>query len=113
MDIKAKQLRAKLSQIEAIGRENKAVLAGQQITREILEDTSRELNLIGRKVGEAIQLAEKFLDRAFVSGVVEVRLVHGFGSGRLQEALQSFLSEHPQVSQVQRAEGAIIVALHY
>ncbi len=111
VDIEGKRLRIKLAQLEPVSSERGAVEARPQITMQIVEDTSRELNLIGKRAEEAIRIADKFLDRAFVSGVVEVRLVHGFGTGRLQKALEGFLSGHPQVSRFHAEGGATMVAL--
>src|SRR5262249_39845008 len=38
-----------------------------------------ELNLIGKKTDEAVDLADKFLDEAFLNGMSEVRIIHGHG----------------------------------
>ena len=79
--------------------------------------TGSELNLIGKKTDEAIDLVDKFLDQAFLSGATELRIIHGHGTGALRKAVTEFLSEHPHVErfapapQDQGGTGATIVTL--
>jgi DNA-nicking Smr family endonuclease len=54
-----------------------------------------ELNLIGKTTDEAVDLADKFLDAAFLNGLSEVRIIHGHGTGALRKAVTEFLSDHP------------------
>jgi DNA mismatch repair protein MutS2 len=56
-----------------------------------------QINLIGKRVEEAMGLLDKFLDDTVLSGHREVLIVHGHGSGRLRAAVHSFLAEHPLV----------------
>jgi DNA mismatch repair protein MutS2 len=63
-------------------------------------DAVSELNLIGKRVAAALPLLDVFLDAAVLAGLDEVRIIHGFGSGRLQEAVQQHLSSHPAVTGV-------------
>ena len=76
-----------------------------------------EINVIGQTVDEATSAVEKFVDRAFLAGVVRVRVVHGSGMGILRKALRQFLKEHPHVATVAEAPqnegggGATIVDL--
>lgn len=79
--------------------------------------TNNELNLIGKTTDEAVDLADKFLDEAFLNGVSEVRIIHGHGTGALRKAITEFLSDHPHVEksskapQEQGGSGATIVEL--
>ncbi|HJZ12791.1 MAG TPA: Smr/MutS family protein, partial [Acidobacteriota bacterium] len=57
----------------------------------------RELNLIGQTVEEALAATDKYLDDAVLSGLQEVRLIHGHGSGRLRKAIHEMLESHPHV----------------
>ena len=56
-----------------------------------------ELVLIGLRVDEAVPRLEQYLDRAALCRLPEVRIVHGFGTGRLQEAVRECLQRHPLV----------------
>ncbi|MGB8477805.1 MAG: endonuclease MutS2 [Acidobacteriaceae bacterium] len=73
------------------------------LNREGAQETSSnatEINVIGRTVQEATDVVEKFLDRAFLDGVPQVRIVHGVGMGILRKALRTYLGNHPQVDKV-------------
>jgi DNA mismatch repair protein MutS2 len=59
---------------------------------------NNELNLIGKTTDEAVDLADKFLDAAFLNGLSEVRIIHGHGTGALRKAITEFLSAHPHVA---------------
>ena len=57
-----------------------------------------ELNLIGLTVDEATERVDKLLDDAALSDRREIRLVHGFGAGRLRKAVAQMLAAHPLVA---------------
>jgi DNA mismatch repair protein MutS2 len=57
-----------------------------------------ELNLIGKTTDEAVDLADKFLDQAFLNGLTEVRIIHGHGTGALRKAIAELLAGHPHVA---------------
>jgi DNA mismatch repair protein MutS2 len=63
-----------------------------------------ELNLIGYRVDDAIPLIDKTMDRALVEGELTLRIVHGFGTGRLREAIRSHLKGVPFVKKVSSAD---------
>ena len=65
-----------------------------------------EINVIGRKVDEAVELADKFLDDAFLAQVSSIRIVHGMGTGALRQAISELLSRHPHVSHFESAPHA-------
>jgi DNA mismatch repair protein MutS2 len=60
-------------------------------------DAKTELKLIGKKSDEAVELTDKFLDQAFLSGLSEVRIIHGHGTGALRRAIAELLTGHPHV----------------
>jgi len=61
-------------------------------------ELDKELNLIGWRVEPALEELDTYLDRALLSPHREVRVVHGFGSGRLRRAVRESLRDHPAVS---------------
>ncbi len=69
-------------------------------------DASREINVIGLTVDEALPAVDKFIDRALVENFDTVTIIHGIGSGRLREAIRDYLKEHKAVTQFQRGEPA-------
>ncbi|MBI3091939.1 MAG: endonuclease MutS2 [Candidatus Tectomicrobia bacterium] len=56
-----------------------------------------EINLIGQTVEEALANLDQFLDRAILSGLANVRIIHGKGTGALRRATGEFLRRHRQV----------------
>ncbi len=56
-----------------------------------------ELNLIGQRVDDALKEADRFLDRSLLEGRQAVRFIHGFGTGRLRQAVREYLRKHPAV----------------
>jgi DNA mismatch repair protein MutS2 len=73
-----------------------------------------EINVIGRTVDEATDEVEKFIDRAYLSGLTRVRIVHGSGMGILRKALRQYLQKHPHVATVsepQQNEGGAGVSV--
>ena len=81
------------------------------------ETPTHEINVIGRRLEEAIDEVDKALDDALLSGSGRVRVVHGHGTGRLRSGLRDHLRHHPAVEKVRSADpreggnGATIVEL--
>jgi len=76
----------------------------------------REVNVIGRRLDEAIEEVEKALDEALVAGA-RLRVIHGHGTGRLREGIREHLRGHRAVASVRAADareggnGATVVEL--
>lgn len=68
------------------------------------EEAANELNLIGKRVEEALIELEGFVDQAVLAGQREIRIIHGIGTGTLQRAVREFLGRHPQVSSFRSGE---------
>jgi DNA mismatch repair protein MutS2 len=65
-----------------------------------------EVNLVGLTVDEALPRVDKALDEALLADRHEVRVIHGFGEGKLRKAVSVFLEGHPHVAVVRvGAEG--------
>ena len=58
-----------------------------------------EVMLLGMNVEEALMELDRFLDRAAMSHIQTVRIVHGKGSGILRSAVQKHLKHHKQVAE--------------
>ncbi len=56
-------------------------------------------DLRGMTVEEAIMTLDLFLDSMMMSGLSEVTIIHGKGTGALRAAVQQHLKRHPQVKQ--------------
>ena len=62
------------------------------------------LNLIGQRVDDALSELEPFLNHASLSGVPEVSVIHGFGTGALSRAVRDYLKGHPLVKAFRKGE---------
>ncbi len=65
--------------------------------------SASELLLVGNTVDQAIDRLEKFLDESLLGEQRTLRLIHGFGTGRLKEAVFEYLHKHPLVTHVRVA----------
>lgn len=84
LELAAKQV-AKEDSIRSIKREFKPI------------SLSPEINVIGQNVDEACFAIDKYLDTCFLNGLKQIRIVHGKGTGKLRQGIQTFLKTHPHV----------------
>jgi DNA mismatch repair protein MutS2 len=57
-----------------------------------------EINLRGKLVDDGLDELERYLERAYSSGLLFVRIVHGKGTGKMREAVRNALKGSPYVS---------------
>jgi DNA mismatch repair protein MutS2 len=57
-----------------------------------------ELNLRGKLVEDGLEELDRYLERAYSSGLLFVRIVHGKGTGRMREAVRNALKDSPYVA---------------
>jgi DNA mismatch repair protein MutS2 len=62
-----------------------------------------EINLLGTTVDDAVARVDKLLDDAFIAQLPEIRIVHGFGTGALRNAVAALLRDHPHVARFEPA----------
>ncbi|MGB4627223.1 MAG: Smr/MutS family protein, partial [Erysipelotrichaceae bacterium] len=79
------------------------VKTGKPIPKKIKEVKTRvkasgqfsiELNLIGMRVDDAIDKMDKYLDEAILKNVPFVRIIHGYGTGALRNAIWERLKKY-------------------
>lgn len=63
-----------------------------------------ELNLRGKLVEDGLEELERYLERAYSSGLLFVRIVHGKGTGKLREAVRNALKGSPYVASFEEPE---------
>ena len=56
------------------------------------------MNLRGKLVEDGLEELDRYLERAYSSGLLFVRIVHGKGTGRMRDAVRSALKESPYVA---------------
>ncbi len=57
-----------------------------------------ELDLRGMMAEDALARLDDYLDRAYLSGMPFVRIIHGKGTGKLRQEVRAALRNHPQVA---------------
>ncbi|MCX8031118.1 MAG: endonuclease MutS2 [Thermodesulfovibrionales bacterium] len=81
------------------------------------ETVPDSLNIVGRRVDEALSMLESFLNQATLAGISEVKIIHGVGKMILKRAVHEHLKNHPLVkgfssqSHEKGGEGITIVRL--
>jgi DNA mismatch repair protein MutS2 len=65
---------------------------------------SPELNLLGKRVDEALAALDKYLDDAYLAHLSSVRIVHGKGTGALRSAVQNYLRKNKLVKTYRQGE---------
>jgi DNA mismatch repair protein MutS2 len=103
-----KRMRAPRSELVVLGGAKPAGAASVNLSprpRVQGESGPAEINLVGLTVDEALPRVDKFLDEAAVAERTEVRVIHGFGRGKLRSAVAGFLEGHPHVAAYRLGEG--------
>ena len=57
-----------------------------------------EIDLHGYTVQEAIETLEKTIDRAILSNVRQLNVIHGLGSGKIKDAVHKYLHNFKHIS---------------
>lgn len=68
------------------------------------ETVSSRINLVGLRVDEALSMLEPFLNHASLTGLPEVTIIHGFGTGILARAVREHLNGHPLIKEFRNGE---------
>ena len=106
VEVRGKRFRSQMSDLRVVAGAAKIDQAPVRVTIQLQPretQLSGELLLVGKTVDEAIDRLEKFLDESLLGEQRMVRVIHGFGTGRLKEAVVSFLQSHPLVTTVRTA----------
>lgn len=94
----------------------KSVVASSGASRERQLNFSREIDVRGFRVDEALQAVTYFLDDAVQFSAGQIRILHGTGTGALRVAIRQLLQAYPSVSQFHdedvRFGGAGITVVH-
>lgn len=90
--------RSPATQADARQRPSQRAFAGAD-----LNETPSSIDVRGMRVDEALPLVDKALDEASLAGLLELRIIHGKGTGSLGRGINAFLRDHAQVASSERA----------
>lgn len=71
----------------------------EYVPRQRMERVKREINLVGERVEDALALLDPYLDSAFGSGLSEVKVIHGAGTGQLRNGIREHLKKNKIVKE--------------
>lgn len=69
----------------------------RNVTSRANAKVTTEVDLRGQTSDEAVMNLDRFLDSALLSGVDQLTVIHGKGTGVLRAAVQQYLKKHPRV----------------
>lgn len=80
----------------------------QKQSRIILPDAQAspgmELDMRGQRVDEGLDILDRYIERAYLSGLPFVRIIHGKGTGRLRDSVREALGNNSHVDHFERGE---------
>ncbi len=71
---------------------------------EVRSGTATKMDIRGMRPFEIQSSVEKFLDEAYLTGIKQVEVVHGTGTGSLRRAVEQLLKTHPFVASFRTGE---------
>ena len=74
-----------------------------EFKKQVLPQT---LDLRGKRVDEAVEETENYLDKASLLNLSPVYIIHGHGTGALKSAVRDFVSTSPYVAKYRVGEDA-------
>jgi DNA mismatch repair protein MutS2 len=63
-----------------------------------------ELDLRGQLADDALDMLDRYLEQAYLSGMPFVRIIHGKGTGRLRQVVRKALKAHPHVASFEEGD---------
>ncbi|QQS41219.1 MAG: endonuclease MutS2 [Acidobacteriota bacterium] len=116
------RMRQELADLQAVAAESlkktsRDKSAGTAIDQAATREVASELNLIGKTTLDAEVDVDRFLDESYMARLDKVRIIHGFGTGALKNAVHQILKGHPHVEsfgfapQNEGGNGATVVEL--
>ena len=72
-------------------------VAGRDLTSGSAISPGIELDLRGQRSEDALDMLDRYLEKASMSGLPFVRIIHGKGTGKLRQEVRAALKSYPQV----------------
>ena len=91
------KLKVHVSQLKRDRAEQKPLARVKSDVDMTTRQVNLECDLRGMSLEEALATADKYLDDALLSGLHEVYIIHGKGTGTLRAGIQGYLRKHPRV----------------
>lgn len=113
IDLNGKKVRIPLSDLQKVKKTNQlsdvTIDKDKRISVNVevsdLEPPALRLNLVGMRVDEAMDELSRYMDMVVRFKLPQVTIIHGFGTGRLQNAVVKYLKRSRLVLRARRGEG--------
>jgi DNA mismatch repair protein MutS2 len=102
VDVRGKRMRVGVRDMRVVGAPATARVR-VNVTLQPRDAAVSDLNIVGCRVDEALDRAQRFLDESLLTDQHTVRVIHGYGTGQLKRALSGFLQQHPLVARIETA----------
>ncbi len=86
-----------LQKVSVPDEQKKAMVKNYQIVKK--QKVGPKIDLRGKRYTEAQRELAKYLDDALLAGYLEVEIVHGKGTGALQQAVTELLKDHDAITE--------------
>lgn len=108
LNLNMEGMRVKINKKEAVGHKvtDKPAQAVKVSSGGVSGASRREIVLIGKRVEEAEDLLDKFIDESLLTGYDKVYIIHGRGSGQLRKGVHDYLRRAARVKKYYLAETA-------
>lgn len=90
IDINGLIIKTRINNITKINKQEKK----EYKPRQRMNRVSSELNLVGERVDDALAKMDAYLDSAYGSNMESVKIIHGFGTGQLRNAIREHLKKN-------------------
>ena len=94
------KMRVKVANLRLVEQKNPYKQTGRTIrstTKAVERRASTEIDLRGQTVEEALMDVDFFIDRAILSHLEQITIIHGKGTGALRSAIHRHLKSHKSV----------------
>lgn len=91
------KMHLKLKDLQLVGEESHIEPKVKVVKTIPREQPILEINILGHTVGEALYEVDNFIDRAVTDNLVEIKIIHGVGTGKLRSAIWDHLRRHKNV----------------
>ena len=82
----------------SVVRDNPGSSAGHRPSSVLASSPGIELDLRGQRAEDALEMLDRYLEKATMTGLPFVRIIHGKGTGKLRQEVRAALKVHPQVT---------------
>ncbi len=102
------KIKIHISGLEAIKKVKTKAQVQQKYSKKSLSSKSRtmtaELDLRGLLVHEGLEELEKFIDDAILTGLGQISIIHGKGTGAMRTGVHNYLKQSPSISEYRMGE---------